>query len=383
MNASKLVFELTMGGGILAAIHPGLAQNWTPTSAPSTNWISVASSADGTKLVAAVTGGAIYSSTNSGETWTATSAPIAIWNTVASSADGTVLVAAVDRFGIWISTNSGSAWTAGATVPNAANDLCAAISADGAKVVASSWAPFVYSNLLTSTNSGVTWTTTNNVPYFMRCASSSADGTKLVVGGDPYRIWISTNSGVTWSMISPPMSPWRLACSADGSKLVASGYEGVFISADSGATWTPTTVGGVSVACSANGTTLIAANRDGIFTSADFGATWFTNDAPNLYWHAVASSADGCKLVAVVNGGGIYTREIMPTPTLTIAPSDNSFLISWVVPSVPFVLQECADLTTTNWTDVTTMPILNSTNLHHEVSVPLSSAYRFYRLKGL
>ena len=50
---------------------------------------------------------------------------------------------------------------------------------------------------------------------------------------------------------------------------------------------------------------------------------------------------------------------------------------------MPFVLQENADLTTANWTDVTTTPVLNFTNLHHEVSVPLPSANRFYRLKGL
>ena len=58
-------------------------------------------------------------------------------------------------------------------------------------------------------------------------------------------------------------------------------------------------------------------------------------------------------------------------------------LISWIVPSMPFVLQESADLMTTNWTGVTTVPKLNFTNLHHEVSVPLSSANRFYRLRSL
>jgi hypothetical protein len=68
---------------------------------------------------------------------------------------------------------------------------------------------------------------------------------------------------------------------------------------------------------------------------------------------------------------------------LNLTPSDSSFVISWIVPSMPFVLQENLDLTTTNWTDVITTPILNLTNLHHEVSVPLSSTNRFYRLQSL
>ena len=75
---------------------------------------------------------------------------------------------------------------------------------------------------------------------------------------------------------------------------------------------------------------------------------------------------------------------------LDITPSANSandwlisWLISWIVPSMPFVLQENADLNTADWIDVTTQPTLNLTNLHHEVSVPLSISNRFFRLKGL
>jgi len=50
---------------------------------------------------------------------------------------------------------------------------------------------------------------------------------------------------------------------------------------------------------------------------------------------------------------------------------------------MPFVLQESADLNTPNWTAVPMTPILNLTNLHHEVTVPLSGTNRFYRLQRL
>src|SRR5512137_1596794 len=70
------------------------AQKWTQSSAPTGKWTSVASSADGTKLIAAQFGG-VYISNNSGITWTAVTILLAgNWLSVASSADGTKLVSA-------------------------------------------------------------------------------------------------------------------------------------------------------------------------------------------------------------------------------------------------------------------------------------------------
>ena len=94
--------------GLLGGSHFCSAQEWTATSAPVTNWSSVASSADGSKLVAAVNGGLIYTSTNSGSTWVATSAPANSWGCVASSADGTRLFAV--GLGLYASADSGSTW---------------------------------------------------------------------------------------------------------------------------------------------------------------------------------------------------------------------------------------------------------------------------------
>ncbi len=90
-----------IGGPIYTSNDSGLT--WIPTSAPFLNWQSVASSADGTKLVAAVKGGQIYASTNSGVTWQAANVPSTNWQSIASSADGNKLVAVVGNGGIWTS----------------------------------------------------------------------------------------------------------------------------------------------------------------------------------------------------------------------------------------------------------------------------------------
>src|SRR5579859_2303234 len=77
-----------------------IAQDWVKTSAPYEFWTAIASSADGSKLVAvaytdvADNLGPIYTSTNSGATWNPTSAPHQFWTTVTSSADGEKLAAA-------------------------------------------------------------------------------------------------------------------------------------------------------------------------------------------------------------------------------------------------------------------------------------------------
>jgi hypothetical protein len=125
-----------------------------------------------------------------------------------------------------------------------------------------------------------------------------------------------------------------------------------------------------------------------IFTSDDSGVRWEQTDAPVTNWISVASSADGSRLAVTVgdilwNSGGIYTRQTMPRPKLNIAASGSGLLLSWIVPSMPFVLQENANLNTTDWIDVPTQPTLNLSNLNHEVSVPLSNTNRFYRLKCL
>ena len=117
----------------LLTANLALAQTWIQTSAPAdTNWISIASSADGSKLVAVANGGIynivgilygtlpgpIYTSTNSGLTWCQTAAPSEVWQSVASSSDGSKLAAVVQYGGIYTSTNSGATWTQATNAPN-------------------------------------------------------------------------------------------------------------------------------------------------------------------------------------------------------------------------------------------------------------------------
>jgi hypothetical protein len=82
------------------------------TNETSRNWKAVAASSDGSKLVAVVNPGNIFTSTNYGANWGVKAGGLGSlgWSSVASSADGSKLVACVNGGSIYTSTDSGTNW---------------------------------------------------------------------------------------------------------------------------------------------------------------------------------------------------------------------------------------------------------------------------------
>jgi hypothetical protein len=154
-------------------------------------------------------------------------------------------------------------------------------------------------------------------------------------------------------------------------------------STNSGATWVTngapiTRV--IAVASSADGTRLTAVEPDRIWSSPDSGTTWTSNNMTG-FWHGVATSADGNKTVILDSRpGGIWSSQTTPKPLLNILPSGSGVKVSWILPSMNFVLQQSPDLS--NWTDVTNPPVLNLTNLQEEVVLPPAGGSGFYRLQS-
>jgi photosystem II stability/assembly factor-like uncharacterized protein len=174
-----------------------------------------------------------------------------------------------------------------------------------------------------SLDGGLTWLFLNSTPS--PSVACSADGTRMIASGSG-AVYTSADSGATWQQhLLTPDSQYYVASSADGTRLAAVGYEGnsgsIFLSADSGDTWVtpqePTNfwVGNIwsAVASSADGTKLIAATEatvgDGsflpgsIYTSTNSGASWIQTGAPSNVWYSVACSADGTNLIAGAYAG--------------------------------------------------------------------------------
>lgn len=317
------------------------------TSASDEVWSSVASSADGAKLVASSgeydLSGQIYVSTNSGATWVTTTAPSNNWVGAASSADGEKLAAAVYGGSIYISTNGGDLWTA--TTAPIMNWGYVTESADGTHLAAAPIVPSI-EQVYISTNSGASWKTNNSPSAQWEAIVSSADGSKLVAYGDGF--YTTTNWGTTWNRANlPPLAGWP-----------------------------------ISIALSANGELIAATANSGlVYITKDSGASWTSIGAPNEGWWSIAISADGSKLVGGIGNGGIYSSVSIPSPKLSVSSLSSQLQLSWIVPSTNFVVQQCSDLVTTNWTGITNIPSLNLTNLQFEVTLPMINSSGFYRLR--
>jgi len=377
--SSKLL-EVVLVFGILVLLVAGFTPSWTQTSATTNkSWLNVATSADG-KIVCVITSGTpALLSTNGGKIWT-TNGNLTAYISIAASADGTKLIMnAWTNSGTYIlvSTNTGSTWKQ-TILPNG-DWWPVASSADGARLVAAIYGGFIY----VSTNSGTTWNTNTALSKHWTALASSADGNQVVAAATGDKIYISTNSGLNWTATGAPTKSWRSICSSSNGKILAATDDvGIYISTNSGGTWTTTNIVGQTIACSADGTKLVIAG-DQIWTSADSGMTWATNNAPNVpsSWYGVASSADGCKLVAVNRFFmGIWVGQITPSPQLNLQPTNGNFALSWIVPSTNFILEQNLDLSTANWASLTNVPALNLTNLQEQVSLPVTNGNGFFRL---
>jgi hypothetical protein len=313
------------GQSIIGGFSSFTKSPWTPSGASPLNWRAIASSADGSQLVAVAssTGGGIFTSIDSGLTWSGPFGGLssANWYAAASSADGSKLPAAVN--GGYIYTNSGTTWAA-AFGP--ANWISLASSADGTRLIAAATSLGVY----TSINSGGTWAAVVGSANWISVASS-ADGTKLnaVISGGG--IWGNSSGSWVQQFGTPASGTWSaVAASADGSKLVAvASGGGIYTSSNSGSSWLlqtgglPASAAWSSVSSSSDGSKLAAViNGGGIYTSGNFGVTWaqLTN-APVKNWNAIDSSADGTRLAAAINNtmtGGIYVSMASPLSATTV-----------------------------------------------------------------
>ncbi|HXJ75410.1 MAG TPA: hypothetical protein VNM37_21320, partial [Candidatus Dormibacteraeota bacterium] len=230
------ILAVARGGGTWTSTDYGAT--WRAVaSAPLMLWSSAASSADGMSLVVAglsdqistnggpVPGnGGIYTSRDFGLTWRSNSIPCNCspnppWSSVASSADGERLVAAGGPVGLFQSTDAGTNWS---QLPAPFTYAVAvASSAEGSRLLATG-IDNLYNNVWSvSTNSGQSWSTTiappggNSWPF----VASSADGIKLVAV-DPYlSIHTSCDSGLSWvANADPRQGPfpgtWRSVASS-------------------------------------------------------------------------------------------------------------------------------------------------------------------------
>jgi photosystem II stability/assembly factor-like uncharacterized protein len=232
------------------------------------------------------------------------------WKGVAMSADGNRMVAVGANSQIYLSTDSGTTW-----FPYGPNLIWTgvAMSADGSRLVAGTEKGFVY----VSADGGVSWTPVGDSGYW-HAVAISLDGHTLAAlsEGDHGNLMVSRDFGASWTVRENARHWTAIAMSADGAQILAAYNEvldggvsggGLRRSTDFGVTWAPTGVldkNYLGVACSADGTKLVAVvqgyiHGGSIYLSKDSGTTWSVDTSSSAFWSAAAMSWDGSKIVAV------------------------------------------------------------------------------------
>lgn len=386
LNATKIL-AVVLAALIVSAIITVYAQTWSGTTAPGSGYESVWASANGMIVIASSSVWTPVISTNYGSTWNTNAYTTGLsnaFNILTSSADGTKWAAtfysAPDY--IYVSTNSGQSW-APTTSPSSSQWKALASSADGRVLAAAIYNGTIYC----STNSGLNWLPSGVPNKGWEALSMSADGTRIMAAANGDTIYALTNFGgtLTWGVTGASNDSWKsIAGSADESRLVASSGSGTYVSTNAGANWTLGTAISGQVTSSADGSKLAGFNGGEFFSSSDYGNTWIATNWPEAGWFFpnICSSADGNRLFAVGSGSGVWTCQLNPSGNLNISRTTSSnLMVSWLVPSTNFVLQQNSDLVTTQWATVTNLPVLNLTNLQNQVMLPLPAGSVFYRLR--
>ncbi|OHE63215.1 MAG: hypothetical protein A2Y36_13300 [Treponema sp. GWA1_62_8] len=322
-------------GAIWRSIDYG--SSWTSVvPVPALQWTSLAGSADGTKLIASAgasgTPSSIYRSVDGGANWTATSAPSQIYSSLASSADGSILGAAVyDNSNTFLySSDSGTTWQSTA-IPTGAYWGSVSCSSDGTHwVVTNAGQSSVDVTVFTGTYNG-SWNWESKVltgyggtNYPVTAGgygyvSLSGDGNTIVAtngnGGSVSvgPILISHDFGLSWNAYDPEGSGtlhYTYSCTSSDGQVIAvdtgigtagSGY--LYVSTNGGTNWTlalgptPAVQDLRHISMSADGSKMLAAS---------IGA------APNL-WFSQDSGANFTEL----SGAGMPTGSFSGQVTFT------------------------------------------------------------------
>ncbi|HET6419777.1 MAG TPA: InlB B-repeat-containing protein [Geobacteraceae bacterium] len=239
------------------------------------------------RLFAAVDGGGVYASADSGGSWNPTTSQPAsnrLKAMLLRAPAYTVLFAASYGSGVFTSADGGSTWSACTGQPANRNVLSLACDAIGNLYVGTE------SGIFTSSDCG-TWTAVNgsltpdpsSTPPVTIVIDPTTSST-LYAGLDGAGVWKSTNSGGLWTAATTQPANLRIKAlvinKSDNTKLFAATYGGgVFKSVNSGVVWTAcantglTNLNTLSLTIDGNGR-LYVGTEAGVFVSADGGATW-------------------------------------------------------------------------------------------------------------
>lgn len=280
-SINSTLFAGLWGGGVYLTNDNGM--NWSQTALNNDDVRAFISS--GNDLFAGSASNGIYKSSDNGQTWM----QHAIENipVVAMGAHGNYLFAGGDYAGIYRSADNGDTWTQSGL----GFESVYAVASQNNAVFAGTLNLFGAGKVYKSTNNGSSWTqstpTLNNRSFISLAVSETSlfAGTFYFNMNNPfdptrYGIYKSDDNGATWTQTSlNHKNAWSLA--ANGNTIFAGTFElytagsGVYRSLDNGQTWEQTSLNDRNVLSLVVADDKVYAGTDnGIYVSEDNGATW-------------------------------------------------------------------------------------------------------------
>ena len=279
------------GAGIFVSMDDGY--HWVQAnSGLNSSYEVVYALAVDSSYILASTGGGLFRSSNEGESWSEVYGgfsygfPGHIVNCVTASPVGYLYAGTTD--GVYRSSDHGNSWSQTDAGFSPTNPLIYSLAVDSSGNVFAGINGAVYE----STNNGSNWTQVfTTAGSYVEQLAVAPDGE--VFAGTSKTIYKSTDKGASWVNTPVPIDTsilvYSLAFSANGDVFAGTRFNGVFVSTDSGATWTQVNTGmqdGISAIAGGPNGYIFAGCPEGhyanpIFRSTDFGASW-TETAVNI-----------------------------------------------------------------------------------------------------
>ncbi len=264
---------------VAIGMSPKSHAQWVKTNGPYEASVCSFASSDSSIFVGTI-GAGVYRSTDNGMTWTPSNGGMTSTFTNCFAVSGNNIYAgSATGEGVSLSTDNGTTWTAANNgLPNfysyALTGVIAELAASGSNVFAIINGGIVVRYL--STDNGSNWidANTGTIPGISAIAVM---GNNFFVGSSN-GVYISTNSGTTWTAAGLTDSAIT-SFTVSGANLFANTNSGVFLSTNTGTTWTSRDSGlpnnGI-VQLSASGSYIIAKTSVGFFLSTNNGTNWTT-----------------------------------------------------------------------------------------------------------
>ncbi len=242
--------------------------------------------------------------------WTAHGQPVDC-RSLAISEDGQVIAAAIMGGAILRSTDGGSTWPE--TSSGSGQWSCVASSRDGHRLLAAE-RDYGGAKLWSEANG---WTSISGISGNWASATSSSDGSLLALANNGGQLHVSKDFGATWSRVGEPAYWNCIASSLDGDTLVAGATnKELAISYDKGESWTALANSGrrvwKSIAVSADGSRMVATvQMGGVFVGTKSGTTWSFVERITAVgqWTSVAMSDDGQRILVANSGEKLHFSD--------------------------------------------------------------------------